>query len=88
MLKDANLVNAELTQELDRVTVLVADLLGSVGVRGERERRSGIVAELGEEGRRIKLADGLSQAGGRELDRDPGFGNCLDRGLVVEPRVA
>ena len=48
MLEDAYLPHSEAVEELHRAVVLEADLLGQVGVGGERERGSRLDAELGE----------------------------------------
>ena len=86
--EDADLADAERVEELDRPVVLEADLLGQVGVGGEREGRAGLDAELGELARRVELADRLAQSGGGELDRDPALGDRLDRRLVEAAQVA
>ena len=65
-----------------RAVVPEADLLGQVGVGGEREDGAGLDAHLGEAARRIELADRLAQARGRDLDGDAALGDRLDRGLV------
>ena len=87
-LEDADLADPERLEELDRAVVGEADLLGQVGVGGEREGDAGLDAELGEAAGRVELADRLAQAGGRELDRDAALGDRLDRGLVEGARVA
>ena len=86
--KTAISLDPELGEELERPVVAEADLLGQVGVGGEREGGARLDAHLGEGARRIELADRLAQAGGRDLDRDAALGDRLDRGLVVVARVA
>ena len=81
-------LDAELGEELERALVAEADLLGQVGVGGEREDGPRLDAHLGEGGRRVELADRLAQPGGRDLDRDPALGDRLDRRLVEVARVA
>ena len=88
MLEDADLPHPEALEELDRLLVPEPDLLGQVGVGGEGEGGAGLDAHLGEGRRRVELADGLAQAGGRELDRDTALGDRLDRGLVEGAGVA
>ena len=75
-------------RKCDGALVAEADLLGQVGVGGEREGRAGLDAHLGEGPRRVELADRLAQAGGRDLDRDAGLGDRLDGGLVEVAQVA
>ena len=79
LLEDAYLPHPEALEELDRAVVAEADLLGQVGVGGEREGGAGLDAHLGEAAGRVELADRLAQPGGRDLDRDPALGDRLDR---------
>ena len=88
LLEDADLLHPELVEEVDRAVVVEADLLGQVGVGGEREGGAGLDAHLGEVARRVELADRLAQARGGDLDRDPALGDRLDRGLVEAAQVA
>ena len=69
-----------------RPVIAEADLLGHVGVGGEGEGGPRLDAHLGEGRRRIDLADGLAQARGRDLHRDPALGDRLDGRLVEEAR--
>ena len=61
----------ERVEKLDRPLVAEADLLGQVGVGGEREAAPRLDAHLGELRRRIDLANRLAQSRGRDLHRDP-----------------
>src|SRR6478735_5979543 len=87
-LEDADLLDAQSLEELDRPVIAEADLLGKVGVGGEGKGRACLDAHLGEAPSRIDLSDRLAQAGGRDLDRDPALRDRLDRGLVEEARIA
>ena len=71
-----------------RAVVFEADLLGQVGVGGEREGGAGLDAHLGELARGIELADRLAQARGGDLDRDPALGDRFHRRLVEGAQVA
>src|SRR4051794_40328378 len=86
-LERADLLDAQGVQEADRLAVAEADLLGQVGVGGERETGAGLDAHLGEGARRIELAHRLAQARCGDLDGDAALGDRLDRGLVEEPGI-
>ena len=88
VLEDRDLPHAPARHRLERGVVVAADVAGHVRVGGERERRPGVDAHLGERRRRIELVRWLAQPGGRDLDRDSGLGDRLDRRLVVEADVA
>jgi hypothetical protein len=88
LLEDAYLPHPQLVEELHGAVVFEADLLGEVGVGGEGEDGARLDAHLGELPRGVELADRLADAGGRDLDRDPGLGDRFDRGLVEAPQVA
>ena len=87
-LEDADLADPEVVEELERAVVAEADLLGQVGIGGEREGGAGLDAHRGEAARRVDLADRLAQPRGRDLDRDPALGDRFDRRLVEVARVA
>src|SRR6476646_7221015 len=80
-LEDADLLNTDLSEELGRSLIAEADLLGQVGVGGEREGGASLNAHLGEGTRRVELPDRLAQAGRRKLDGDAALGDRLDRRL-------
>src|ERR1700679_3807258 len=88
LLEDGDLPHPELIEELDRAVVAEADLLGQVGVGGEREGPPRLDHELGELTRRVELADRLAQARGGELDRRAAGDDRFDGGLVEAPQVA
>ena len=75
-------------EQLERLVVAEAELVGRVGVAGQRDRVAGVDDHLQERAGRVDLADRLAQPGGRDLDGDPGLGDPLHRDLVVEARVA
>ena len=85
--KTASSLIADVAEELHRAIVFVADLLRQVGVGGEREGNARVGQHLAKRRRRVELVDWLAQAGGRDLDRDPGLGDRFDRGLVVVARI-
>src|SRR5215211_7012424 len=67
--------------------VIVAQLLGQVGVAGQRHRPPGLEAELEEGPRRVDLPDRLAQARGGHLDRHVGLRYPVHRQLVAAPPV-
>ena len=71
-----------------RLVVVAAEVLGRVGVAGQRDRVAGVDHHLQERARRVQLADGLAQAGGGDLDRDARRGDRLDRDVVEAAQVA
>ena len=75
-------------EQLERLLVARADVLRAVRVAGERHRHARFHAHLQERRRRVDLADGLAQPGGRDLDGDARLGDRFDRGLVVAAQVA
>ena len=74
-------------EQLDRLLVAVGEVLGPVGVAGERDRDARVDRHLEHRPRRVDLADRLAQPGGRDLHRDARVEHRLDRRLVVEARV-
>ena len=75
-------------EQLERAVVVGADVLGPVGVAGERDGHAGLEAHLEERRRGVDLAGALAQPGGRDLDRDARLGDPGDRELVVAAQVA
>ena len=67
--------------------VAEADLLGQVGVGGERERHPRLDDQRGEGVGRVELADRLAQPRGGELDRRAALDYRFDRGLVEAAQV-
>src|SRR4051794_31005914 len=87
-LEDADLPHSDLLHEAPGAVIAEADLLGQMGIGGERERGAGLDAHLGEGAGRVELADRLAQAGRGDLHRDAALGDRFDRGLVVVAWVA
>ena len=56
--------------------VLEAELLGRVGVAGQRDRVARVDDHLQERAVGVDLADRLAQPGGRDLDGDPDSAIC------------
>src|SRR5918911_5063035 len=78
----AQALDAGLVQRRERAVVSVADVLGLVRVRGERDRQSRVEAQGEQLGSRIDLPDRLAKARGRDLDRDVTAPHALERQLV------
>ena len=88
-LEDAQLADPTLLEQLERVVVAVAEVVGDVGVAGERDRQPGVERRpRGSARDGVDLADRLAQPGGRDLDGDAALEEALDRGLVVAAQVA
>src|SRR5260221_5523423 len=87
-LEDADLLHAELAEELHCSLIAEADLLGQVGVGGEREGAASTDAYVGKARRWIQLTDRLAKPGGRDLNRDPARRDCLHRRLIEATEVA
>src|SRR5260221_12107290 len=87
-LEDADLLHAELAEELHCSLIAEADLLGQVGVGGKREGGAGLDAHLGKAPRWIQLTDRLAQPGGRDLNRAPARRACLHRRPIQATQVA
>src|SRR5260221_6813243 len=81
-LEDADLLHAELAEELHCSLIAEADLLGQVGVGGEREGGAGLDAHLGKAPRWIQLTDRLAQPGGPDLNPDTARRHFLHRRLL------
>ena len=86
--EDADLPDPKTAEELKGLVVAEANLLGQVGVGGEREGGTGLDAHLGKAHRRVDLTDGLAQACRGDLDRDPALGDRFNGRLVEEARIA
>ena len=87
-LEGAYLPHAEALERGDRAVVAEPDLLGPVGIGGERKDSPGLDAHLREGARRVELADGLAEARRRDLNRDPAVGDRCDGRLVEMTGIA
>src|SRR4051794_36035574 len=87
-LEDAQLGDPDLAQQLDRLVVAEAEVVGGVGVAGQGDRAARLDDQLEEAAGGVDLADRLAQAGGGDLDRDAGLRERLDGRLVVAAQVA
>src|SRR3954447_8922480 len=87
-LEDAELADPDLLEQRHGLFVAVAELVGQVRVARERDGQPRLDDQLQEAARRVDLAHGLAQAGGRDLDRDPALEEALDGRLVVAAQVA
>src|SRR4051794_19227857 len=86
-LEHAQLGDAELAEQLDRVVVAEAEVVRDVGVAGQGDRAAGVHDHLEEAASGVDLPHGLAQPGRGDLDGDAGLGERLDGRLVVEAQV-
>ena len=86
--EDRQLAHPELAEELERLVVVAAEVLGAVRVAGQSDRVAGIDHHLQERPRRVQLADRLAQPGGGDLDRDARRGDGLHGDGVEGAQVA